>query len=273
MEIRQRMCVSVIMLFILMVPMPLFAVNGYFLHGVGAVNESMGGAATAGNASDLIGSLHRNPANARLFEQKTVSVSLEMLMPDVTVSSSVDALGLSDFSDSDVDVIPGANLGLVYRSVKYPASLYCGLMAEAGLHLDIPQSQTNPIFTAQQGKPDNPFGGLFGGFGAVETQLEVVRLPLGVAYDYSDRFSFEVALSPSIMRMKFTPAAFAAPDDADQSGIPTYPDDIDHEFAFGIGLQAGVRYKVTEDMNLGFTITSPTWFDSFEWDTKDEVGG
>ena len=265
MKIRQKMCFSVMMLFILSVPMPLFAVNGYFLHGVGAVNESMGGAATAGNASDVIGSLHRNPANATVFEKSTAAISLEVLLPDVTISSSfpLGDLVLEGETDSDVDAIPGANLGLVYHSDAYPAALYCGLMAEAGLHLKLPQSQTNPILLPQQ----------FGGFGAVETQLEVVRIPLGCAWDYNDRLSLGVALAPSIARMKFTPAAFAAPDDADQSGIPTYPDDIDHDFAFGIGVQAGVRYQVTDDMHLGFTITSPTWFDSFEWDTKDEAGG
>ncbi|MBU0994448.1 MAG: outer membrane protein transport protein [Proteobacteria bacterium] len=259
-------------LVLLISPCTLFGANGYFIHGAGAVNESLGGAATAGNGSDLLGSLYRNPANATLFGDKAFSVSLEMLIPDLTVKSSVGILGLNDSSDSDVDMIPSANMGMVLRNKNLPAAFYFGVIAEAGLHLDISESTTNPVFIAQQGKANNPFGGLFGGFGAVETQLEVIRIPLGISYDYNDKWSAGFSLAPSIARMMFTPAAFAAPDDANADGIPTYPDDIDHDVSFGFGFQAGVRYKVTDDMNIGFTLTSPTWFEKFEWKTKDEAG-
>ena len=41
------------------------ATDGYFVQGFGAVNSSLGGAATAGNDQDLIGSIYKNPATGR----------------------------------------------------------------------------------------------------------------------------------------------------------------------------------------------------------------
>jgi long-chain fatty acid transport protein len=200
------------------------------------------------------------------------SFSLEVLLPDVTVKSSVDALGLNGSTDSDVDAIPVANLGMVFRESGMSSAAYFGVIAEAGLHLKFLQSRTNPILIAQGGKSDNPFGGLFGGFGTVETQLEVIRVPIGFSCDVNDKWSAGVAFAPSLSRMMFTPAAFAAPDSANGDAIPTYPDDIDHAVALGVGLQAGARYKATDHMSLGFTLTTPTWFEPFVWETEDEAG-
>lgn len=260
------------MLFLLHVPGVASAANGYFLHGTGAVNESLGGAATAGNIQDLIGSLYRNPANAMLFEKNAVSISLGAIFPEVTIDSSVDALGLEGTSDSDVDLIPLGNLGMVFGSPDRPSAYYVAVIGEAGLHLDIPKSGTNPVFIPQAGAPDNPFGGLFGGFGAVETQMEVVRIALGGAHRVNGKWSLGFSIAPSVARLKFTPAAFDVPDDADGNGIPTYPTDVDHQVALGIGFQAGVRYQASNRVGIGFTVTSPTWFEDFEWDVSDENG-
>lgn len=268
----QRLLALCFLLSSLIFPGVLLASNGYFLHGAGAVNESMGGAATAGNSQDLLGSLYRNPANADLFDGNVFSTSLGVILPDVTIKSSVSALGLSGSSDSEVDTIPIFHMGLVHSGDNNSVSYYAAIIAEAGLHLDIPQSQTNPIFIAQAGKPDNPYGGLFGGFGAVETQMEVIRIPLGTSYQANGKWTVGFSVAPSVARLKFTPAAFAAPDDANTDGNYTYPTDVDNELALGIGFQAGTRWQATEELGVGFTFTSPTWFQDFEWDVTDEMG-
>lgn len=249
-----------------------FGANGYFLHGNGPVNESLGGAAIAGNPMDLIGSLNRNPANGTLFDKNIFSLSLEVVLPEMEIESSVDLLSLDDSSDSEVDTITAANIGMVFRKTNQPLAYYFEIIAESGLHLEISESQTNPIFVAQKGKANNPYGGLFGGFGSLETQMEVIRIPFGVSYNYNKKWSVGFALAPSIARLMFTPAAFAAPDDANADNIPTYPDDIDHDISLGFGFQAGFRYTITNQANIGFAMSTPTWFEEFEWKTKDEVG-
>lgn len=272
MKIKSALLFISIVLVFFGTPCILFAGNGYFLHGVGAVNESLGGAAVAGNSQDLVGSLHRNPANGILFDGRIASVNLGALFPKVTINSSVTPLGLSGSSDSDVDFIPCVDLGIVFNDNNTPTAFYFAVISEDGVYLDMPESTTNPIFMPQAGKPNNPFGGLFGGFGHVVSQLEVVRIPLGISYQLDSKWAMGLSVAPSVSRMKFTPAAFAAPDDANGDGIPTYPDKVDHALALGIGFQAGIRYQATDQMGIGFTFTTPTWFEKFKWDVEDEVG-
>ena len=261
-----------IVLILMSIPGVLLATNGYFVHGVGAVNESLGGAATAGNTQDLLGSLNKNPANAGLFKGSSAAVSLGVILPDVTIDSSVDALGMSGSSDSEVDTIPLADIGFVHNDTSTPVAYYMAIFAEAGLHLDLAQSYTNPVLFPQAGASDNPLGGLYGGFGGLETQMEVIRIPLGMSYQLNNKWSIGGAFAPSVSRLKFSPAAFAAPDDTNGDGIPSYPTDVNHEIAFGLGFQAGVRYQASDTLAFAFSGTSPTWFEDFEWDVTDEAG-
>jgi long-chain fatty acid transport protein len=250
---------------------PLFAGNGYFLHGIGPVNEALGGAGVAGNPQDVMGSIYRNPANGILFDGRKASAGFGAILPNTTVNSSVDLLGVRGSSDSGVDIVPCSNIGLVLKSKNKQTAYYLAMIGEAGLHLDILESTGNPIFMPQAGKANNPFGGLFGGFGAMETQLEVVRIPLGISYRFDNKWAMGFSVAPSVSRIKFTPGAFAAPDDANGDGIYTYPD-VNHELALGIGFQAGIRYQPINELAFGFSLTTPTWFEEFEWDVEDESG-
>lgn len=259
-------------LFFFNLPSISWAANGYFVHGVGAVNEALGGTATAGNTQDVIGSLYRNPATAGLFQGSAGSVSLGLILPDATIKSSVSALGLSGSSDSDVDMIPISNMAMVFNNEKSNLAWYFAVIAEAGLHLNMRQSNTNPVFIAQAGKPDNPFGGIFGGFGNVETQMEVIRLPIGFSRELNNKWTIGVSAAPSVARLQFTPTAFADPDDADGNGAITYPTDVDHQLAFGMGFQAGLHCRATNKVGIGVSLASPTWFEAFEWDVTDELG-
>lgn len=268
---NQMIILALLTVFFMSCPDALFATNGYFLPGVGAVNESLGGAATAGNVQDVVGSLHRNPANAVLFDGRVSAINFGVIFPEVTANSSVDMLGLSGSTDSDVDTIPIASMGIVFHDKNSPMAYYFGLIGEAGISLDFSQGSTNPLFIAQAGKADNPYGGLFGGFGDVVSQIEVYRLPIGGSYQVDKNWSLGFSVAPSVARLKLTPGVFAAPDDANGDGIPTYPTDVDHELAAGIGFQVGTRWQTTEKLGIGFTFTSPTWFEDFNWDVTDEI--
>ncbi len=63
----------------------LFATDGYFVQGFGAVNSSLGGAATAGNSQDLIGSIYKNPATGILFADRTASVIFGDIIPSARI--------------------------------------------------------------------------------------------------------------------------------------------------------------------------------------------
>ena len=57
---------------------PLAATDGHFLHGVGAVNSSMGGAGVAA-PGDLLGSFYLNPAGLRCEHGSRISLGFEMM--------------------------------------------------------------------------------------------------------------------------------------------------------------------------------------------------
>ena len=67
------------------------ATDGYFVQGFGAVNSSLGGAATAGNSDDLIGSIDKNRASGILFADRTGIDRVRRHHPERPCYSSVGA--------------------------------------------------------------------------------------------------------------------------------------------------------------------------------------
>ena len=247
------------------------ATDGYFVQGFGAVNASLGGAATAGNDQDLIGSIYKNPASAALFQDRTGSIVFGDIIPDAQITSSVAGVGMSGTSKSTVNGVPYLSMMFNWKDDHSGISWFAGAVSEAGLSFHAPQSTTNPVFFMQPGATGNPFGGLFGGFGDVRSNLYVIRLPVGLAGKLPDRWTWGFNLAPSIGRNLFTPAAFAAP------GIgsnlhPVYAVVQQQDIEMGLGAQGGVRCQVDDDLSIGVSVSSPTWFHTYSWTIHDPSG-
>ena len=250
---------------------PALATDGYFVQGFGAVNSALGGAATAGNDQDLIGSIYKNPATAILFADRTASIVFGDIIPSVRIDSSVNALGLSGTSDSTINGVPYLSLMTSWKSSNPELTWFAGEVSEAGLSFHAATSATNPVFFPQAGANGNPYGGLFGGFGDVRSSLYVIRLPIGLAGANPNRWSWGVALAPSIGRNLFTPAAFAAPS-LGANGHPLYATVAQQDIQLGLGAQGGLRYEVDKDLSLGVSLSSPTWFHTYSWNVSDGSG-
>ena len=249
---------------------PALATDGYFVQGFGAVNSSLGGAATAGNDQDLIGSIYKNPATGILFADRTASIVFGDIIPSVQINSSVAAVGMNGSSNSTVNGVPYLSLMTSWKSASPGLSWFAGAVSEAGLSFHAASSTTNPIFFMQSGAKGNPFGGLFGGFGDVRSSLYVVRLPIGLSGAGADRWSWGIALAPSIGRNLFTPAAFAAPG-LSATG-PVYATVQQQDIQLGLGAQAGLRCEVDKDLSFGVSLSSPTWFHTYSWTITDPSG-
>ncbi len=247
------------------------ATDGYFVQGFGAVNSSLGGAATAGNDQDLIGSIYKNPATAVLFADRTASIVFGDIIPNIRTDSSVAALGLNGTSNSTVNGVPYLSLMGCWKSTDSSLAWFAGAVSEAGLSFHASTSGTNPVFFPQAGAAGNPYGGFFGGFGDVRSSLYVIRLPLGLAGKTADRWSWGIELAPSIGRNLFTPAAFAAPT-LGTNGAPVYATVQQQDVQLGFGAQAGLRFEVDKDLSLGLSLSSPTWFHSYSWTVYDAAG-
>src|ERR1700724_1691834 len=72
------------------------AQEGIVLTGAGAVNRSMGGAATAAPI-DATGALYWNPASITGLKRSEMEFGMELLFPHTTLSSSVPAGALGPF--------------------------------------------------------------------------------------------------------------------------------------------------------------------------------
>lgn len=250
---------------------PALATDGYFIQGFGAVNASLGGAATAGNDQDVIGSIYKNPATAVLFADHTASIVFGDIIPNVKIDSSVAGLGLKGSSDSTINGVPYLSLMTAWKSSDPSMAWFAGAVSEAGLSFHAATSATNPIFFPQPGANGNPFGGLFGGFGDVRSSLYVVRLPFGLAGTNPGGWSWGVALAPSIGRNLFTPAAFAAPN-IGANGHPAYATVQHQDVELGFGAQGGLRYQVDKDVSFGLSLSTPTWFHTYSWTVPSGAG-
>ena len=247
------------------------ATDGYFVQGFGAVNSALGGAATAGNDQDLIGSIYKNPATGILFADRTASIVFGDILPDAQIDSSVDALGLSGSSKSTVQNVPYLSFMATWKADDPNLAWFAGAVSEAGLSFHAATSSTNPIFFPQAGAANNPFGGQFGGFGDVRSSLYVIRLPIGVSGLGGDRWSWGFALAPSIGRNLFTPAAFAEPGFG-ANLHPVYATVQNQDIKLGMGAQGGLRWQVDKDLSVGFSLSSPTWFQTYTWTVQDPSG-
>jgi long-chain fatty acid transport protein len=249
-----------------------FATDGYFVQGFGAVNSALGGAGTAGNDQDLIGSIYKNPANGLLFADRTASVVFGDIIPSVEVDSSVKSLGLSGSSNSTIDGVPYLSLMTSWKSSNPDLGFFAGAVSEAGLSFHAATSATNPIFMPQVGAPGNPYAAYgFGGFGDVRSTLYVVRIPVGLAASSPDGWSWGFALAPSIGRNLFSPAAFAAPG-LTATHLPVYGAVQQDDVELGMGAQGGLRFQANKDLSLGVSLSSPTWFHSYSWTIHDPSG-
>jgi|CZKI01.1.fsa_nt_gi long-chain fatty acid transport protein len=250
---------------------PALATDGYFVQGFGAVNAALGGAATAGNDQDLIGSIYKNPATAVLFPDRTASIVFGDIIPRIRIDSSVTALGLSGSSDSTVNGVPYLSLMANWKSADPDLTWFAGVVSEAGLSFHAATSATNPIFFPQAGAVGNPFGGQFGGFGDVRSTLYVIRIPLGVAGAMPGGWSWGFELAPSVGRNLFTPAAFAPPT-LGPDYAPVYATVQQENMELGLGAQGGLRWQVDKDVSFGFSLSSPTWFHTYSWNVKTGTG-
>jgi long-chain fatty acid transport protein len=249
-----------------------FATDGYFVQGFGAVNSALGGAATAGNDQDLIGSIYKNPATGVLFADRTGSIVFGDIIPSVETDSSITALGLHGSSDSTINGVPYLSLMSSWKSSNPNVAFFAGAVSEAGLSFHSATSTTNPIFMPQAGSAGNPYAPYgFGGFGDVRSTLYVIRIPVGLAGSSPDGWSWGFALAPSIGRNLFSPAAFAAPGIAPDT-LPVYGAVQQEDIEFGLGAQGGLRCQVDKDLSLGVSLSSPTWFHSYSWTIHDPSG-
>ena len=102
---------NLLRLFTFLFTSAMFAQAGHIMQGVGAVNMSMGGAATA-QPLDISGALHWNPATISTFDEKSVKFDLGLFFSSPELSSTFGSF--SGTTEDDRGVSPMPALAMVF---------------------------------------------------------------------------------------------------------------------------------------------------------------
>lgn len=231
--------------------------QGLHLFGIGPVNRSMGGAATAAPI-EAIGATAFNPATLSALSNQ-LSVGAELIAPFADVSSTLGSESGNTKSDSGWGAVP--SIALSWRSTpESPITYGFGLFGVAGYTLNYPADNENPVLTSHL-----PPGGLFGNLFA---DVSFLQMAPSVSLQVTDQLS--VAAGPTVMagRLISSPFAFTTP-----NSNGTYPVGSGTQFAWGLGFQVGAFWKGNNGVNFGACYKSPNWFQDFKFNGVDSGDG
>jgi long-chain fatty acid transport protein len=244
---------------------------GPVLSGAGAVNRSFGGVSVAAPLSPA-GAMYWNPATINGFDRSELEANAELLFPRNSVESRVSAgalgpgippIGLAGRTDSEIGAFPLPTIGLVYLPEGSDFSFGLGVFAVAGFGVDYAASKTNPLLTAP------PPSGI--GFGSVSSEFEALQIIPAVTYHLTDRISVSAGPILDLARLHVKPGVFAPPDNANGNGFATFPDATHAQTTWGGGFIVGAYYQAGT-WAAGASVKSPQWFDTFRFNSEDQVG-
>lgn len=226
------------------------ATDGHFLHGVGAVNSSMGGAGVA-MKGDIIGSFYLNPAGLAGLDASQVSLGFEMFKPGRTVTGTFGTFSGATTSKSDFVPVPSFGWAMPLND-KVTVGL--GAIGIGGFGVDYPADTRNPMLTP---RPN--------GFGQVYSNFGLLKIAPAIGWQASDKLSIGVSLNVDYATLAVDPMPVASP--AAGANGAFYSSAAAQDGAFGFGFQAGLIYDISEKFAIGASYTSTQSFQDFEYNS------
>ncbi|WP_222983185.1 OmpP1/FadL family transporter [Flagellimonas meishanensis] len=235
----------------------IFSQAGHIMQGVGSVNMSMGGAATA-QPLDIAGALHWNPATIVTFDEDILKLDIGLFFSSPELSSTVpefDGTGqptgnfFSGTTEDDRGVSPLPALAVVWSKPDSRHTFGASAFGISGFGVTFPESTSNPINMPQS----------MGGFGRIESNYILLQIGMAWAYEITNEFS--IGLQPTInyASLELMPNPTANPT---QAGYPS----TDPSSALGFGGQLGVFYNAPWGFKAGVSYKTTQYFGNFELD-------
>lgn len=235
----------------LLATVPAWAANGHLLHGVGAVNSSMGGAGVA-LPNDALGALSLNPALLTQIDGHKMEFSAEYNTAKNAVESEIGPFSGRTEEEGDPSLIPA--FGFTVHKPGASSAFGVGFLGLAGFGVDYPQTAGNPITAPQPN-----------GFGRIYSNYAYMKVPLSFAFQVSPNLSVGASLNAGRATLTANPAGFATPDCASPTNC-VFPS-VNADSAWGFGATVGVLWKATPSLNVGLSYASEQDFEDFEWHT------
>ncbi|HEY8021343.1 MAG TPA: outer membrane protein transport protein [Thermoanaerobaculia bacterium] len=255
--IRKRF-VSLSCLLASLLAAPSWAGNGATLHGVGAVNDSMGGAGVA-LPNDALGALDNNPALLAKLSGHRMEFSTEYAKAKNAVESTVSGPGFSVSGRTNEDGKPAVVPAFAWTHHSSTSSVAYGMgfLGLAGFGVDYPQDASNPILAPQPR-----------GFGRVFSSYTLLKIPFAFAWQATPTLAVGLAFDAARASLESDPAGFAAPDcTVGLGGGTCFVPHVNIDSEFGYGGQVGILWEVTPAFNIGASYASKISFSSFEWNS------
>lgn len=279
-------------LIILLISIGVYGQTGHIMQGVGSVNMSMGGAATA-QPLDISGAMHWNPAAISAFEDKIIKFDLGLFFSSPELSSSLPegllypegafgpgspasppVFGTTE-DERGVSYLPA--LAMLWGSAESKHTFGVSAFGISGFGVTFPQ-ETNLPFDPS-GNPNmnwdpsnsNPILWPQGlrGFGRIESNYLLLQVAGTWAYEITDQLSVGIQPNFNYAALALEPNPLATPDFPESMGGMGrgYPK-ADDATAFGFGAQFGIFYDSGTGLKLGASYKTAQIFSEFEFDNE-----
>ncbi|WP_437397389.1 OmpP1/FadL family transporter [Flagellimonas lutimaris] len=235
----------------------IFSQAGHIMQGVGSVNMSMGGAATA-QPLDISGALHWNPATISVFDEDIIKLDVGLFFSSPELSSTVpefDGQGqptgnfYSGTTEDDRGISPMPALAAVWSKPDSKHTFGASAFGISGFGVTFPENMSNPINMPQAN----------GGFGRIESDYMLFQIGLAWAYEITEEFSVGLQPTFNYSALELMPNPTANPS---QAGYPS----TDKASALGFGGQVGLFYNSNSGFKAGVSYKTTQYFGDFELD-------
>jgi len=242
------------------------------MQGVGAVNMSMGGAATA-QPLDINGAMQWNPAGLSDFDGRTISLSAGAFFSSPELSSSFGPLSGTTMDDRGTSIMPA--LAFVYGKEDSRHTFGFSAFGISGFGVTFPEDTNYPQDGFGNPNPDydptmdsNPinFPQFAGGFGHIESDYILLQVGLTYALELSDQISIGLQPNVNYATLELAPNPLATPDFPPPTGTGKGYPTTNKASAFGFGGQVGIFYDSGELLKLGASYKTKQSFGEFDFE-------
>jgi len=231
---------------------PVWGGNGHLLHGIGAINSSMGGAGVA-LLEDSLAALSINPALLTKAQGNQVSFSTEFFQDGLRVEARLGNAWYRTDPTTQVGVIP--SFGWMAHDPSKKLAIGFGLLGIAGFRTDYPQDSTNFLLVPQPN-----------GFGHVYTDYVMTKIPIAFAFQVNPKLSIGASLNLYRGSLDITPNPIVLPDFS-SDGYGWLPNAGNQVSRWGIGGQFGFHYEATPMISIGASYTTKQKFHRYNWNS------
>jgi len=234
-----------------------FSQAGHIMQGVGSVNMSMGGAATA-QPLDISGALQWNPATISAFGDNAVKLDLGLFFSAPELSSSVPEFGADGqptgnvFSgitkdDRGTSMMPA--ISAIWARENSPHTFGLSAFGISGFGVTFPENMSNPINMPQE----------FGGFGHIESDYMLLQTAFSYAVEINKLLSLGIQPTFNVAQLELAPNPTANPT---QAGYPI----TNRATATGFGAQFGLFLQTESGLKAGVSYKTTQHFSDFEFE-------